>query len=89
LFFDELPWFDTLASDFIMALEHFWNSWATKRKDVLLIVCGSAASWMVNNLINNSGGLHNRVTQKMKIEPFNLKETEEMLVSKMKFMKKL
>lgn len=82
LFFDELPWFDTKASDFMMALEHFWNSWATKRKDVLLIVCGSAASWMVNNLINNSGGLHNRITQKMKIEPFNLKETEEMLASK-------
>lgn len=82
LFFDELPWFDTQGSDFIIGLEHFWNSWATNRKNVLLIVCGSAASWMVNNLINNSGGLHNRVTQKLKLEPFNLKETEAMLASK-------
>ena len=82
IFFDELPWFDTVSSDFIMGLEHFWNSWATNRKDVLLIVCGSAASWMVNILINNSGGLHNRITQKMKIEPFTLQETEEMLLSK-------
>ena len=82
VFFDELPWFDTVSSDFIMGLEHFWNSWATNRKDVLLIVCGSAASWMVNILINNSGGLHNRVTQKMKIEPFTLQESEEMLLSK-------
>lgn len=82
VFFDELPWFDTPASDFLMGLEHFWNSWATNRKDVLLIVCGSAASWMINDLINNSGGLHNRVTQKMKMEPFNLQETEEMLRSK-------
>jgi uncharacterized protein len=81
IFFDELPWFDTNASDFMMGLEHFWNSWATNRKDILLIVCGSAASWMINALINNDGGLHNRVTQKMKIEPFNLKETEEMLLS--------
>lgn len=82
IFFDELPWFDTQASDFMMGLEHFWNSWASNRKDVLLIVCGSAASWMLNALINNNGGLHNRITQKMKIEPFNLQETEEMLVAK-------
>jgi uncharacterized protein len=82
IFFDELPWFDTQASDFVMALEHFWNSWASNRKDVLLIVCGSAASWMVNVLMNNTGGLHNRITQKMKIEPFTLQETEAMLVAK-------
>lgn len=82
IFFDELPWFDTPNSDFMMGLEHFWNSWATNRKDILLIVCGSAASWMVNVLINNDGGLHNRITQKIKIEPFTLKEAEEMLVAK-------
>ncbi len=82
IFFDELPWFDTLGSDFMMGLEHFWNSWASNRKDILLIVCGSAASWMINVLINNDGGLHNRITQKMKIEPFNLQETEEMLIAK-------
>ena len=82
LFFDELPWFDTPSSDFMLGLEHFWNSWATNRKDVFLIVCGSAASWMVNVLINNNGGLHNRITQKIKLEPFNLKETEEMLAFK-------
>ena len=82
IFFDELPWFDTKASDFMMGLEHFWNSWASNRKDILLIVCGSAASWMLNILINNHGGLHNRITQKMKIEPFNLNETEQMLVAK-------
>ncbi len=82
LFLDELSWLDTPASDFVMGLEHFWNSWATNRKDVLLIVCGSAASWMVNTLFNDSGGLHNRVTQKMKIEPFNLQETEALLTAK-------
>jgi uncharacterized protein len=82
VFFDELPWFDTFGSDFVMGLEHFWNSFASNRRDILLIVCGSAASWMVNVLINDSGGLHNRVTQKMKIEPFTLKEAEEMLTAK-------
>lgn len=79
IFIDELPWFDTPHSGFIPALEHFWNSWASGRKDVLLVVCGSAASWMINTLINNKGGLHNRVTQKIKIEPFTLRECEELL----------
>lgn len=82
VFFDELPWLASRRSDFMMALEHFWNSWATNRKNILLIACGSAASWMINELINNHGGLHNRVTERIKIYPFNLRETELMLRSK-------
>lgn len=82
VFIDELPWFDTHGSDFLIALEHFWNAWATNRKDILLITCGSAASWMLNQLINNTGGLHNRVTALLKIEPFTLRETEQMLKAK-------
>lgn len=76
IFIDELPWFDHPKSYFISALEHFWNSWASARKDVLLIVCGSAASWMINNLINNRGGLHNRVTHYLWLDPFTLAECE-------------
>ncbi len=82
IFIDELPWFDTPKSNFIRALEHFWNSWASARTDIVLIVCGSAASWMINKLINNRGGLHNRVTQRMRIEPFTLKECEQYSKSK-------
>ncbi len=82
VFIDELPWFDTPRSSFIPALEHFWNSWASARKDILLIVCGSAASWMINKLIRNTGGLYNRVTDRMKLEPFTLYETERFLQSK-------
>ncbi|MEZ4688040.1 MAG: ATP-binding protein [Bacteroidia bacterium] len=80
VFLDELPWLDTPRSDFIMALEHFWNSWASTRDDILLVTCGSAASWMINNLINNHGGLHNRVTQRIRVEPFSLAETELLLI---------
>ncbi len=82
VFIDELPWFDTPKSNFIQALEHFWNSWASARKDVMLIVCGSAASWMIHKLINNTGGLHNRVTKKIKIAPFTLAECEAYLKMK-------
>jgi len=74
IFIDELPWFDTQNSKLLSALEHFWNTWASARNDIFLIVCGSAASWMINNLIRNKGGLHNRVTSQLKIYPFTLGE---------------
>ncbi len=77
LFFDELPWMATAKSDFVSALEHFWNSWVSARQDIKLIACGSAASWMLDNLINNHGGLHNRITHQMLIEPFSLGECRE------------
>jgi AAA+ ATPase superfamily predicted ATPase len=82
IFIDELPWFDIRNSFFIQALEHFWNSWASNRKDVLLIVCGSAAAWMLQKIINNKGGLHNRLTHRLKIEPFTLKECQHFAISK-------
>jgi uncharacterized protein len=79
VFLDELPWLADKKSDFLSALEHFWNSWASARTDVLLVVCGSSASWMVNELIKNKGGLHNRVTDRIRLEPFTLRETEAFL----------
>lgn len=77
VFLDELPWMDTPRSNFISGLEHFWNSWASARKDILLIVCGSATSWIVNKLINNHGGLHNRLTNRIMLQPFTLSECEQ------------
>ena len=67
IFIDELPWLDTPKSDFLSAFEHFWNHWASARKDIKLIVCGSATSWILNKLINNKGGLHNRVTDRKSV----------------------
>ncbi len=77
IFIDELPWMDTPKSGFISALENFWNSWAVMRDDVKLIVCGSATSWIINNLIRSRGGLHNRLTHHLVLEPFTLNECEE------------
>lgn len=82
VFLDELPWLDTAQSGFMPALEHFWNSWASGRNDIILIVCGSAASWMINKLIHNKGGLHNRVTHRIKLEPFTLAESAVFLKSR-------
>ena len=77
IFIDEMPWMDTPRSNFISGLEHFWNSWASWRSDIKLIVCGSATSWIINNLIKNRGGLHNRVTHKIPLKPFTLKECQQ------------
>lgn len=82
VFLDELPWLDTQNSKFLSGLEHFWNSWASARDDIVLIVCGSAAAWMLNNLIRNRGGLHNRITDRIKLNPFTLEETEVFLRKK-------
>ena len=77
IFIDELPWMDTAKSGFIAALENFWNSWASLREDIKLIVCGSATSWMISNLIRSKGGLHNRLTHQLVLNPFSLKECED------------
>ena len=82
IFIDELPWFDTHRSGFLKALEHFWNAFALRHPDIMLIVCGSAASWITNNLIDSYGGLHNRVTETISIEPFQLHECESFYSSR-------
>ena len=76
VFIDEMPWIDSPKSEFIAALEFFWNQHASTMDNVLLIACGSASSWIKKKLINAQGGLHNRVTQRIKLMPFNLYETE-------------
>jgi len=82
IFLDELPWMDTPRSNFISAFEHFWNGWASARKDIVLIICGSATSWIIYKVINDHGGLHNRVTQRIPLQPFTLRECELFAESK-------
>ena len=82
IFIDEISWLDTQKSGFLTALEHFWNGWACSKKEIMLIVCGSATSLIINNLINNRGGLYNRVTASIQLLPFTLNETELFLRSK-------
>lgn len=82
VFFDEMPWMDTPKSDFVSALENFWNGWANMRDDIVLVACGSATSWMVDKLLYNQGGLFNRITQKIYLRPFKLSEMEQYLDEK-------
>lgn len=82
LFFDEMPWIDNLGSEFVTALEDFWNTWAALRDDIFLIASGSATSWMINKIVMNQGGLHNRITSNINLSPFTLNECEAYLQEK-------
>jgi len=77
VFLDEIPWMATMHSDFLPALDHYWNRWASTQKDILLIICGSAASWITDKIINSKGGFHNRLTRQILVEPFTLSECEQ------------
>jgi uncharacterized protein len=81
LFFDELPWLAGQKSGFVSAFGYFWNSWASKQ-NLVIVICGSAASWMIQKVVNDKGGLHNRITQHLHLEPFTLTETKHFLESK-------
>jgi len=76
IFLDEIPWIATMHSGFLKWLDYFWNSWASSRGDIMLIICGSAASWIIDNVVNDRGGLHNRLTRQILVAPFNLSECE-------------
>jgi hypothetical protein len=81
IFFDELPWLATHRSGFLKAFGFFWNNWASKN-NMLIIICGSAASWMIQKIVKDKGGLHNRITRRIHLKPFTLAETEVFLDSK-------
>ncbi len=77
IFIDEMPWMDAPRSGFVSAFEHFWNGWASARKDILLVVCGSASSWIINKILKSHGGLYGRVNTTIHLWPFTLLECEQ------------
>lgn len=81
IFLDEFPWLHTHKSNFLQAFDHWWNSSASKNAHVKVVICGSAASWMIDKVVEAKGGLHNRVTQTIRLLPFTLAETEAYLKS--------
>lgn len=82
LFFDEFPWMATPKSRLLQNLDYYWNQHWSRNNNVKLIICGSSASWIINKIINNKGGLHNRITKKIQLEPFSLKDTKRFLNAK-------
>jgi len=82
IFIDEMPWMDNKKSDFIPAFEHFWNGWASGQKNIMLIICGSATSWITKKIFRNKGGLYNRTTRQIALKPFTLSECAEYYASK-------
>ena len=81
VFLDELPWLDTQRSGFVTAFEGFWNNWGCHKENLMVVVCGSSTTWIMDKLINSHGGLYNRVTHEIKLSPFTLRECEEYFIS--------
>jgi AAA+ ATPase superfamily predicted ATPase len=77
IFLDELSWLDAKQSGFVSALEHFWNGYLSAREDIVLVTCCSSTTWIINNIINNTGGLYNRITEQINLQPFTLKTCRE------------
>ena len=82
VFIDELPWLDTRQSEFLAAFEGFWNGWGAQQNDLMIIVCGSATTWITNKILSDKGGLFNRAARRLYLMPFTLQETERYLVSR-------
>ena len=82
IFLDEFPCMQTPKSNFLAAFENFWNTYASNKPNIMVILCGSAASWMIQHVVRNKGGLHNRITHKIALQPFSLYETELFLKSR-------
>ncbi|MDE3214275.1 MAG: ATP-binding protein, partial [Bacteroidota bacterium] len=80
--FDEFPWIHTPKSGFLSGFGHWWNTWASRQPKLKVVICGSAASWMIKNILHNKGGLHNRISRTLRLLPFSLKESEDYLISR-------
>lgn len=79
LFFDEFPWMATKNSKLLQVLDYYWNQYWSVNSQIKLIICGSSASWIIDKIVNNKAGLHNRLTRNINLEPFNLNEASEYL----------
>lgn len=82
VFFDEFPWLNSRKSGFLEAFDHFWNTWASRQAHLIVVICGSAASWMIENIVHAKGGLHNRITRSIRLLPFSLSEAKAYLQSR-------
>ena len=82
IFFDELPWLATKRSGMLQELDYFWNTKWSRLESLVVVLCGSAASWMLEKLINAKGGLHNRLTKIVPLKPFSLHTTEQFLTQR-------
>jgi hypothetical protein len=82
IFIDELPWVNTPKSGFLKMLAHLWNDYLSKESHFVLVICGSATSWITKQVINNKGGFHNRISANVRLQPFSIDETKAFLESK-------
>lgn len=77
VFIDEFPWFAKQRSDFLSAFSTFWNRRSTTGQKLLVVICGSATSWVIEHVLESAGDMAARVTESIFLKPFALAETKE------------
>ncbi len=79
IFLDELPWLASSRSGLLQMIDFYWNNQWAGMRNVILVACGSSASWILEKIVYDKGGLHNRTTRELYIKPFSLAESKEFL----------
>ena len=81
VFLDELPWLAGKDGELLRELDYVWNSKWSKFPNFKLIICGSSASWIIDKIISDKGGFHNRLTARINLQPFLLATSKEFLIA--------
>lgn len=87
VFIDEVAWIDKHnKAGFLSAFGHFYNTYIEKNNNLIVILCGSNASWIKNKILKDtSGPLYHRVDVEIPLYPFDLQETKEYLIKEKRF----
>ncbi len=78
LYLEELQWLASYDSKLIAELKYVWDNHFRNNPKLILILCGSAPSFMINQVLH-SQALYNRSQHELRLRPFSLNETKAYL----------
>ncbi|MFH1831150.1 MAG: ATP-binding protein [Pseudomonadota bacterium] len=79
--FDELSWMAARKTKLISYIKYYWDKEWKYHPHLLLILCGSVASWMVKNVVR-SNALYGRISENILLDPLKPFEVAEFIGKK-------
>ena len=73
---DEFQWMANYRSELVSELKMLWDRFFAKKKNVVLVLCGSIASFIVRKVLK-SEALYGRIDLSIHLKPFLLKEAAQ------------
>lgn len=80
IFLDELQWMASYRKQLISELKFVWDNYFKQNPQLILVLCGSSPSFMVNRVIK-SQALYNRSEFEIPLQELSIKETGSFLSS--------